>query len=102
MSDEDFFQWLRSKGINEKDRKTLSGKMNNIIECQWIALTLWYYDSSSEIGVTASAITQLDAEDFNGIGLTLIGKKVFLKAFSEIKGMQVHQSQVESVLLKHT
>ena len=26
MSDEDFFKWLRSKGVNEKDCKTLSGK----------------------------------------------------------------------------
>ena len=60
------------------------------------------YDSCSENGVTVSAITQLDAKDFNDIGLTLIGKKVFLKAFSEIKGMQVDQSQEESVLLKHT
>ena len=26
MSDEDFFKWLRSKGISDKDCKTLSGK----------------------------------------------------------------------------
>ena len=26
MSDEDFFKWLRSKGICDKDCKTLSGK----------------------------------------------------------------------------
>jgi hypothetical protein len=26
MSDEDFFKWLRSKGMNDKDCKTLSGK----------------------------------------------------------------------------
>ena len=26
MSDEDFFKWLRSKGINNKDCKALSGK----------------------------------------------------------------------------
>ena len=26
MSDEDFFKWLRSKGIRDKDCKTLSGK----------------------------------------------------------------------------
>ena len=28
MSDEDFFKWLRSKGISDKDCKTLSGKCN--------------------------------------------------------------------------
>ena len=26
MPDEDFFKWLRSKGISDKDCKTLSGK----------------------------------------------------------------------------
>ena len=26
MSDEDFFKWLRSKGISDKDCKTLSGR----------------------------------------------------------------------------
>ena len=26
MSDEDYFKWLRSKGISGKDCKTLSGK----------------------------------------------------------------------------
>ena len=26
MSDKDFFKWLRSKGIRDKDCKTLSGK----------------------------------------------------------------------------
>jgi hypothetical protein len=26
MSVEDFFKWLRSKGVNDKDCKTLSGK----------------------------------------------------------------------------
>ena len=26
MSDEDFFKWLRSKGISDKDCKSLSGK----------------------------------------------------------------------------
>ena len=26
MSDEDFFKWLRSKGISDKDCKALSGK----------------------------------------------------------------------------
>jgi hypothetical protein len=28
MFDEDFFQWLRSKGVNDKDCKTLSGRYN--------------------------------------------------------------------------
>jgi hypothetical protein len=28
MSDEDFFKWLRSKGVNDKDCKTLTGKYN--------------------------------------------------------------------------
>lgn len=28
MSDEDFFKWLKSMGIGEKDHKALSGKIN--------------------------------------------------------------------------
>ena len=28
MSEGDFFQWLRSRGISEKDCKALSGKSN--------------------------------------------------------------------------
>ena len=31
MSDDDFFKWLRVKGINEKDCSTLSGKYITII-----------------------------------------------------------------------
>ena len=27
MSEEDFFKWLRSKGVSDKDCKILSGKM---------------------------------------------------------------------------
>ena len=26
MSEDDFFKWLRSRGVSEQDRKTLSGK----------------------------------------------------------------------------
>ena len=28
MSEEDFFKWLKSKGVSEKDCKTLSGKLS--------------------------------------------------------------------------
>ena len=31
MSDEDFFKWLRSKGVNNKDCKTLSGRYKVIL-----------------------------------------------------------------------
>ena len=31
MSDDDFFKWLRSKGISEKDCNTLSGRYTNTI-----------------------------------------------------------------------
>ena len=31
MSDDDFFKWLRSKGISEKDCNTLSGMYTSII-----------------------------------------------------------------------
>ena len=29
MSDEDFFKWLKSRRISDRDCKTLSGKINN-------------------------------------------------------------------------
>ena len=39
----------------------------------------------SENGVTPSGVLQLSAEDFDDMGLTKVGKKLFLKTFSEIK-----------------
>ena len=35
MSKEDFYKWLRSRGISEEDGKTLISKYNNII-CYYI------------------------------------------------------------------
>ena len=34
MSDGDFFKWLRSKGINEKDCNTLLGMYSCIVACK--------------------------------------------------------------------
>jgi hypothetical protein len=31
MSEDDFFEWLKSKGVNERDHKTLVGKMDRLI-----------------------------------------------------------------------
>ena len=41
MSEEDFFKWLRSKGVSDKDCKTLSGKMP---QCNCIVLLLFIDD----------------------------------------------------------
>ena len=40
---------------------------------------------SSENGVTPSGFTQLDADDFDDLGLTKIGKKLVLKCLAETK-----------------
>ena len=40
----------------------------------------------SENGVTPSGVLLLSAEDFDDMGLTKVGKKLFLKTFEEIKG----------------
>ena len=41
MSDEDFFKWLRSKGISDKDCKTLPGKYT-ILSATYILLNREY------------------------------------------------------------
>ena len=38
-------------------------------------------------GITPSGFFQCDVEDFDDIGLTKIGKKLFLKIFTEVKGI---------------
>lgn len=39
----------------------------------------------SEKGVTPSGFIQLDARDFDNLGLTPIGKKLVLKTLAEVK-----------------
>ena len=92
MSEEDFFKWLRSKGVSDKDCKTLSGKMPQY-DC--IILLLLIDDViklPSENGVTALEFVQSDTEDFNDIGLTKFGKKRVLKILVEIKTVQSSRS----------
>ena len=38
----------------------------------------------TENGITPSGFIQLDAEDFDDIGLTKFGKKLILKALAEV------------------
>ena len=40
----------------------------------------------SESGITPSGVLLLNAEDFDDMGLTKVGKKLFLKTFNEIQG----------------
>ena len=86
MPEENFYQWLRSRGISEKDCKVLSGKYNYTSMLN----TYYCYDniiSSIENGVTPSGFIQLDAEDFDDIGLTKIGKKLVLKILAEVSSV---------------
>ena len=39
MSEEEFFKWLKSRGISDKDCKTLSGKCASVTEYLNIAIT---------------------------------------------------------------
>ena len=99
MSDEDFFKWLSSKGMSDKDCKTLSGRykvtLTTIISylspehcCHNIIIII-------ESGITPSEFLLCDTEDFDDIGLTKFGKKRLLKTFTEVKGTcVVNQSQV--------
>ena len=41
----------------------------------------------TESGITPSGFTQFDEKDFDDIRLTTLGKKLFLKIFTEIKGI---------------
>ena len=49
-------------------------------------------------GITPSGFLQCDMEDFDDIGLTKIGKKLFLRNFMEVKGI-VNQSQIKTLEL---
>jgi hypothetical protein len=40
-----------------------------------------------ENGITSSGFLLCDAEDFDDIRLTIIGKRLFLKALTEAKGI---------------
>jgi hypothetical protein len=82
---EDFFKWLSSKGVNEKDCKTLSGKCKVPLTTTNNIIAYIYY--MIENGITPSGFLHFDAEDFDDIGLTKLGKKLFLKTFLEIKGI---------------
>ena len=92
MSEGDFFQWLQSRGISEKDCKALSGKLNVAIvymhllldQCAYHGVNYNFLFFCAENGVTPSGFIQLDAEDFNDIGLTKIGRKLVLKTLAEI------------------
>jgi hypothetical protein len=109
MSDEDFFKWLRSKGVNDKDCKTLSGKYNVPLTIlyreyyhPWCTDSLYYIEN----GITASGFLLCDTEDFDDIfddiGLTKIGKKLLLKIFTEVKGIVAILPQVESLCMGFT
>ena len=84
MTEEEFFTWLKSRGISDEDCNALSGKYSPI-EC-----TCTHYSDykvmklSSENGVTQSGCTQLDAGDFDDLGLTKIGKKLVRKYLKEV------------------
>ena len=78
MSDDDFFKWLRSRGVSDKDCKILSGEMHYTM-----SLLLLTDIIPSENGVTPLVFIQSDAEDFDDIGLTKFGKKHILKLLAE-------------------
>ena len=44
----------------------------------------YWYSLILENGITPSGFTQLDAEDFDDIGLTKFGKKIILKTLAKL------------------
>ena len=55
----------------------------NIIVCA-VANENYWYSLILENGITPSGFTQLDAEDFDDIGLTKFGKKIILKTLAKL------------------
>ena len=84
MSEEDFFKWLKSKGVSDKDRKTLSGKTKPVKYCL-LCHYYWMVMIFSENGVTALEFVQSEAVDYDDIGLTKFGKRRILKLLPEVK-----------------
>ena len=52
--------------------------------CSVISIIITFNLLYTENGVTPSGFYQLDAEDFDDIGLTKIGKKLILKILAEV------------------
>ena len=52
--------------------------------CSVISIIINFNLLYTENGVTPSGFNQLDAEDFDDIGLTKIGKKLILKILAEV------------------
>ena len=55
-----------------------------------------------ESGITSSGFLQFDAKDFDDIGLTKLGKKLFLKIFTELKGNFKSSFYMHGVMLTVT
>ena len=47
-------------------------------------------------GITYSGFLQFDAKDFDDIRLTTLGKKLFLKIFMEVKGINNLESSLSA------
>ena len=48
---------------------------------------MFFLIPSVDSGISPSGFLLCDEKDFDDIGLTKIGKKLFLKTFMEVKGM---------------
>ena len=54
--------------------------MDNLFKSDYLIIIVYI-----ESGITAAAFSQLDKEDFEDIGLTIIGKKLIPKILPESK-----------------
>ena len=80
MSEEEFFKWLKARGVSERDCKTLSGTLCYMVIVYLLLSNIFNTDG----GVTASGFILLEAGDFDELGLTLIGKKHVLRTLKEL------------------
>ena len=82
MSEEDFVQWFQKRGVSLADCNTLTSKEQNLNI--WPKATSLFLLSTGQ-GVTPAGFTVLDAEDFEGLGLSKIGKRLVVRALQEVK-----------------
>lgn len=90
MSEGEFIEWLKLRGVSEKDCRTLTGiygYIPSIAVCNYLMKknnnTCKLHNTDN--GITPSGFTLLDVEDFEGLGLTIIGKTLVQRALRELK-----------------
>jgi hypothetical protein len=98
---------ISSSGLVQREWVTRTARLSLVTTIynytnykSWILPSMVYW-FPIENGIIPSGFLLCDAEDFDDIGLTKIGKKLLLKIFTEVKGI-VNLSQIESLCMGFT